>query len=294
MNNLYSTCSSSGLLTEFRSAVSSISLETTNWRVWRERFKRPNCLLPLSVPCRSVEYNVDELVELEGIESLTVVPKAVTLVFRLAFPVQFHTKFLQASGSLQELGVIYSNLRAPSASQQAELLQSIRTNQNLCRLELGDFNVLRGFWEQLLGLIGSHCSLRSLVFWVQHDRPDLEQVKSVVPFLMERGHLDISFKCDGPLSDLVDEMEAIIEPVRCQMRARALTRESADDRPALFGAALTNWACRKFRKTSSLLSEHADLLCSLMCDPPSLTPQRSRNRQPEIHSLPEPKKQKLS
>ena len=160
-NSLYSSCSSFGLLSEFRSAFSSISLETHNWH-----YEGLNCLLPLTTPARRVEYRVYQM-GFHEIESLTVVPKAVTLVFDYCLPAHFHSKFLQASGDVQELGLIYDITRSPSAAQHTELLQAIRTNQNLYRLELGCLNLLREFWQQLLELIGSHASLRTVVFWVR-------------------------------------------------------------------------------------------------------------------------------
>ena len=119
-------------------------------------------------------------------------------------------------------------------------------------------------------------------------------MKTLVPLLKQCDHLDISFKCRGPWSDLVRKMKAIVEPVRWQKRAMAVSRESVNDRPAIFGAALTKWAGGEFHETSALLSENTDLLCCLMSDPSPVAPQRRRIRQPETHSLPEPKKQKRS
>lgn len=286
----YSLFSAVGRLSELGNALSKVLLETSSCT-----FKAWQCLLPLALPARRVEYNIRSSMGYDEIETLTIVPKAVTLVFEYHLPPRFHTQFLQASGNLLELGVVYDiEFCRPSEAQGMELLQAIAANQNLHQLELGCLNGLRPIWEQLLEVIRTHKSLRAVVFWVRRHRPNLEQVKTLVPVLKERIHLDISFKSRGPWSDLVHSMEAIIEPVRSQKRARALTLESVHDRPAVFGSALTNWACGQFHKTCSLLSENDDLLCSLMEDPSSLTPQRRRTRQTEILVLPESKKRKSS
>lgn len=134
-------------------------------------------------------------------------------------------------------------------------------------------------------MLGSHESLRSVVFWFR-SAPGLVQVSSLVPFMKEHSHLDITFKCHVSWKDTMNAAEAVVEPVRRKNRARAVTSESADNRPAIFGAALTSWAGGSVSKTSVLLSENTDLLCSLIGQPlasPSLAPRveaRKRSARP--------------
>jgi hypothetical protein len=137
--------------------------------------------------------------------------------FRISFSV------FALSVTFQELGIINNSTYPPSIEQQLELIKSIAKNQDLYRLELGCLTVLHTYWENLIVVIGSHKSLRSLVFWIQSE-PDLLQVRSLVPLLKENCHLDISFKSRSREEALLDKVQAIVEPVRLQNRAKALAR----------------------------------------------------------------------
>jgi hypothetical protein len=212
-------------------------------------------------------------------ESFAIVPQAVTLIFRMTLPAVFYTKFLEASRNLKELGLVFDpSLSPPSAGQQAELLQAIRTNRNLHRLQVGCLDALAKFWEELLEVIGSHSSLRAVVFCVREPHPDKEQLNTLIPFLQKHRHLDISFKFERLWPDSIRKIKPFLEPVRLLNCANDLTRQSIDDRPALFGTALTCWASGDSSRFYLLLSENADLLCSLLGDQPSGQTQHRRKR----------------
>jgi hypothetical protein len=114
----------------------------------------------------------------------------------------------------------------------------------------------------------------------------MEQVESLVAFARKRIHLDISVHDYYPWfsSNTVSEMRAILAPVRLLSGAKALTRESNDDdRPTLFGAALTIRASRDFSKLYPLLILHADLLCTVLGDLAVVSePRHTRKRQRQI------------
>lgn len=279
-DSLYSKYSSFRLLSEVMRAVRNISLDTTSLI-----FKGSQCLLPLSSPARRVEYEVWNQIGFDEIESLTMVSRAVTLVFVHSLPAKFHTLFLQASGELREMGLIYDVSHMPSRAQQTELLEAIRTNQNLKRLELGCISLLDEFWYELLETIGSHGTLQTVVFWVR-SRLEVDQTKTLVAFMEKHIYLNIVFKYRGPRRAQINELEAAVGPIRLQNRARALTRESIHARPALLGAALTNWALGDFHKTNRLLTENADILCSLAAHPPFLEPRRRRRTRSDTEDEP--------
>lgn len=241
--------------------------------------------LPMSSVAKRVEYKVWNHMHFdrifEAIEPFTVVPKAFTVVFEHSVPVRFHTMFLQGSGNVRELGMIYDFGHQPSLIQQRELFQAIATNQNLHRLELGCFAVLGDFWTDLLEVLGSRESLRSVVFFFRRE-PDLRRVETLVPFMKTHIHLDITFKSPSPWAVPIAEADAILEPVRLKNRARSLTRDSVNDRPAIFGAALTAWAGGNVLRTSILLTENTDVLC-LMIDQPSSPPSRVETLKRNAH-----------
>lgn len=261
-DSLYYNYSSSKVITEVMRAVSQISLHTTS-RI----LKSSQCLLPLSSTARRVEYKVCGQTGLHDIESLTIVPRAVTLVFDDVLPAHFHTLFLRASGNLQEMGVVYDPSHPPSVTQQSELLEAIAMNKNLRRLELGCRSLVEDFWYELCETIGSHGGLRSVVFWIIGRASDIfDQVEALEDCMETYDHLDITLNCKHcDLSmdsvEMVKIMDDFLDPIRFRNRVRALTRVSFHDRPALFGAALTSCAGGDFSKTSTLLTENADLLC---------------------------------
>ena len=284
--------------TDVISEISQIALITAS-----DDLRRSHFYLPLSSPARRVEYTINgaRVPDLDDTGSLTVDPQAITLVFSHFLRARFHTQFLLSSGNVRELGLIYdTRSHSLSGAQQKEILEAIERNQNLYRLELGCLN-LDTIWDDLLEVMGSHGSLRTVAFWVSQpsrysqSQPDLHrrQVESLVAFMNEHIHLDISFKYRLRCS-IVNAVEAIIKPVRLQNRVRLLTRESAHDRPAVFGAALTSWAARDVSKISLLLSENTDLLCSLVGQPLSLAPphdpeQRTETRKRSVPSSPNAK-----
>ena len=252
-------------------ALSKVSIETNSGC-----FHISQCLKALTeYPARKIEYTILDRGFDQGffddIEPFTIAPKAATLVFAGFLPSRLHKLFLQASGTLSELGLIYHVSHTPSMAQQNELLKAIESNQNLNRLELGCLSILDTFWEELLETIGSHGGLRTVVFRVRNE-PDPDMVESLVAFIKAHIHLDISIKCRGWLSGSAYEMEAAVDVVRHQNRAAVLARKPAHDRPSLLGAALTKWAGGHFSNTSLLLSENTDLLCSLMGQDPTSPP----------------------
>ncbi len=270
--------SSFGYLFEIKSALANISLETTTWF-----FQDSQRRLPLSLPTKHLDYRVYDSIQLEENQSLAIVPQAITLRFELSLDPLFHTQFLHASGNLQELGIIYKGHDPLSLAQQAELLQAIRTNQNLYRLELGCLTILRPFWDDLLAVIASHKRLRAVVFRQERHQIDLEQVKSLIPFAQNQIHLDVTVKDRGPWLEVVREMRAVLAPVRLLNGAKAMTRESIDDRPAIFGAALTHHETSgSFSSLYPLLSVNSDMLCTLLGDLPPLETQRQRKRQRQL------------
>jgi hypothetical protein len=238
--------------------------------------KRSELLLPLKSPARRVEYNVyGPNHDAEVNEDFTIVPEAVTVVLgHLGFAAQFHTKFLQASGTLREMGLIYSIMNQPSTAQQKEILTAIKENQNLHRLELGRFN-LDMIWDELLEIMSSHTSLRAVVFWEsepgmhasRQPHLDEQQTSTLKVFMQKHEHLDISFEVYGPWKGRPSKVDTIVAPIRIRNRARRLTRESSHDRSVLVAAALTKCVSGNFKKTGIMLSENADLLCSLMDQP---------------------------
>ena len=197
---------------------------------------------------------------------MVVVPEAFTVVFAHSIPTRFHSLFLHASGNVRELGMIYELGYPPSVSQRADLINAITTNKNLHGLELGCFAVLEDFWEELLGVIGSHEYLRFVVFWVCSE-PDLDLVGKLAALMKSRVHLDVSFRYRGVCQCRVKAIEDIIEPLLFQNRAKSLTCPPGHDRTSLFGAALTNWVRGDVSRIGLLLSENTDLLCSLVGQP---------------------------
>lgn len=278
-----------GGLAEVMSALFHVSLDTNSYT-----FQGSNCLMPLTSAVHRVEYGVFENWSGFGdLQPFTIVPGAVALKFRGWLPSRFHTLFLQGSGSLREMGLVYDVSHPPSAAQQAELLNAISTNQNLYRLELGYLSILDAFWKELLQVLGSHGSLRTVVFWVQR-RPVPDQGKKLVEFMKSHIHLDIYFKRAGPWTDSVHNMEVMIQPIRLRNRAEVLARKPVHDRPAIFGAALTEWAGDDFSSTSLLLSKNVDLLCTLAGDISFAVPPRRRTRETDLPTSPEAKIQKSS
>ncbi|GAX26983.1 hypothetical protein FisN_9Lh289 [Fistulifera solaris] len=269
--------SSFGYLFEVKSALANISLETTT-RFFQDSQRR----LPLSLPTKHLDYRIYDAIQLGENQSLAIVSRAITLRFELLVDPLFHTQFLLASGNLQELGIIYKGYDPLSLAQQAELLQAIRTNQNLYRLELGCLTVLRPFWDDLLAVIASHSRLRAVVFRQERHQIDLEQVKSLIPFAHNQIHLDVTVEDRGPWLEVVREMRAVLAPVRYLNDAKAMTRESIDDRPAIFGAALTRWTSGCFSRLYPLLTVNSDVLCTMLSDPPSLELQHQRKRQRQL------------
>ncbi len=249
-------------------SVSQVTLRMADRFMRRFQFTHP-----LSALARKVEYEVSDHFDLDRGEDLPVIPRAVTLVFD-NIPSRFHSQFLHSSGSLREMGMIYHAAKAPSPAQQAQLLQAIVTNLDLQRLELGCFSILDTFWEALLEIIASHPSLRSVVFWIRHqpgywdkNEPDLHALESLVPFMKENTHLDISINCRGDKwKRVMDKVNAVVEPVRHQIRAKSLVHVSAHARSTIFGAALINWASGEYAKISPLLSDNVDVFCSLVGD----------------------------
>ena len=294
-DSLYTLYSSSfSFHSQVMSAVTPMTLKTTSL-IW----KGSECLLPLASSARRVKYEIWKHDDFAEIQSLTVVPKAITLEFMDRIPSRLHTLFLQESGNVQELGLIYGIVHGPSAAKQKEILDALAANQNLERLELGSLLVLNKFWPELLEVLGNHESLRSVKFRVQSE-PYKDQMETLLAFMKTHSRLDISFIYRGVDAQIKYEMEAMIGPVRLQNRVDSLARESAQNRPSLFGAALTQWAGGKFYKTSKLLIGNADLLCSLMGHPPSSATNEATgserpvktSRQMDDFSFPDSKKQK--
>lgn len=248
--------------------------------------------LPMSALAKRVEYKVwdyegfDDI--FDDIEPVTIVPKSFTVVFVHSIPVRFHTLFLQESRNLRELGMIYESDYPPSMAQRTELFQAITSNKNLYRLELGCLAILQDFWDEVLEVIGSHVSLRFVVFWVS-DTPNLRLLGKLAAFLKNRFYLDVSFMYRDVCQCRINAIESIIEPVLFQNRAKSLTRASGCDRTSLFGAALTDWAGTDVSKMGLLLNENADLLCSLVGQP-----RRRGKRQRGLLSFPDFTKRKIA
>ncbi|GAX15100.1 hypothetical protein FisN_12Lu386 [Fistulifera solaris] len=179
--------------------------------------------LPMSSIARHVQYDVWSHTAFNEMEHFTIVPRAFTLRFLIWVPSRFHTLFLHASDRLQDLRIFYNSTYPPSLEQLEELLNALDKNQNLYRLELGCLAVLQSCWDNLLNVIGSHKSLRSLVFWIESES-DLLQVQNLVSLSRKKCQLDISFKSHSPKESLLDDAHAIIEPVCLQNRGNALTR----------------------------------------------------------------------
>jgi hypothetical protein len=255
-------------------AITNVSLETTSLV-----FDESQLLLPFSAPAERLKYYVYGYTSWPDFQPFTIASKAVTLVFERSLPASFHTRFLQASGQLKEVGLVYQMSHRPSETQQTELIEAMRTNPNLQGLELGCLASLAPFWEELLKVIGSHCRLRSAIFWIRTKDLVMEQVNSLIPFLQEHSHLNISFHFQIRQADSIRAMNVILEPVLFFNRVIAVTRVSIDDRTALLGTALSNWTAGQFLKTSMLLSENSHLLCSLLGDQPSSSRQDRRKRQ---------------
>jgi hypothetical protein len=273
-SSLVSKSSSFRLHSTLMKAISNVLLETTSLG-----FDESQLLLPLSAPAQRLKYYVYGRMSWPDFQPFTIASNAVTLVFEGSLPVSFHTRFLQASGQLKKLGLVYGIRHWPSKTQQTEVMGAIRTNSNLQRLELGCLTSLAPFWEELLEVIGSHCRLRSVIFWIRTKDLVVEQVNSLIPFLQKHSHLNISFHFQIRQADSIRAMNVILEPVLFFNRVIAVTRESIDDRTALLGAALSNWTAGQFLKTIMLLSENSDLLCSLLGDQPSSRRQDRRKRQ---------------
>ncbi|GAX10999.1 hypothetical protein FisN_2Lh183 [Fistulifera solaris] len=234
--------------------------------------KNPQLVLPLTSPAWRVQYDIFGCGYLSNkIEPFNVVPRAVMLTFHHRLPVRFHTNFLQGSGDLRELGMIYSSNDPPSAVQQMELLQAIEANQHLYHLELGCLDILFAFWEKLLTVIGSQSSLRTVIFRVHGQKVpsqvDLDHLATLTSFMRQHIHVDVVLKFDGGKKGLYRKAKAIVEPVRLQNRARVLTHASDHDRSAVLGNALTKWARGSVTKTGILLKENVDVLCSLVDSP---------------------------
>ncbi len=83
------------------SVVNNISLKTASLKF------ESQCLLPLSCPARRIKYEIWDKTGFDETTPLTIVSKAVILVFVHVLPAYFHTLFLQASGGLHEMGLIY-------------------------------------------------------------------------------------------------------------------------------------------------------------------------------------------
>ncbi|GAX13047.1 hypothetical protein FisN_2HuN14 [Fistulifera solaris] len=167
--------------------------------------------------------------------------------------------------------MLYSSDDPPSAPQQQELLKAIEANQNLYQLELGCLDVLFAFWEKLLTVIGSQSSLRTVIFRVHGQKvpsqSDLDHLATLASFMREHIHVDVVLKFVGGKKGLYRKAKAIVEPVRLQNRARALTHAPDHDRPAVLGTAFTKWANGSVTKTGILLKENVDVLCSLVDSP---------------------------
>ncbi|GAX26397.1 hypothetical protein FisN_2Hh183 [Fistulifera solaris] len=262
--------SSFPMISQVLSTVSQIDLIT-----WSSVLTNEQLILPLTSPARRVEYDIWGRTYLSNkINPFNVVPRAVILTFGHCIPARFHTNFLQGSGNVRELGMIYSNHDPPSKTQQKELLKAIKKNQNLYQLELGCLDTLYAFWKKLLKVIGSHTSLRTVIFWVHGQnvpsRSDLHQLAALVWFMSEHIHLNILFKTDGWKTALYNKAETMVKPTRLQNRDRVLTRVPDHDRPAMLGAALTMWARGSVTETGVLLNENVDVLCSLVDQPLAL------------------------
>ncbi|GAX19293.1 hypothetical protein FisN_4Lh131 [Fistulifera solaris] len=274
---------------EALSVLSKVSLETNSGI-----FHSSQCLKARTAyPAKHVEYTILHPHYFADIEPFTIASQGVTLVFASWFPFRLHTLFLQASGSLKDFGMIYHFDHPPNKVQEVELLEAIASNENLHRLELGCFSILDSFWDQLAQVIGSHKTLRTVVFRVQID-PGFHLMAKLIALMKEHIHLDVSFKFHGSSKDLWWKLDNTITPIRLQNQVRCLTQESVHDRSTIFGAALTTWACGDFLKVSLLLSENVDHLCSLVGHACFSVPQRREIPPVELSASQQPKKQKSS
>ncbi len=155
------------------STVSQISQHTST-----HTLKSSTLLLPFSATAQRVEYiNLHKSI-VESCESPTILPKTVTMVF-ITLPARLLTRFLQASGILRELGLMYCKLDPPSAKQHVELLKTIAANDSLYRVDLGCLSFLEDLWLPLLQILQSHPGLRNVVFYVDHWTDLLHQVKDL-------------------------------------------------------------------------------------------------------------------
>jgi hypothetical protein len=240
---------------EGMSALSKITLATNSGN-----FHSSQCLKGLTAyPAMRVEYTILNPENFADIEPFTIASQRVALIFAGGLPSRLHTLFLQASGGLTELGLIYHIAHPPDEMQEVELLEAIASNQNLQRLELGCFSLLDSFWDELANVIGSHKTLRSVVFRVRVD-PGLDLMVKLIALMKEHIHLDVLFKFHGSTKDLWWKLDNIIKPIRLQNQVRSLTQESVHDRSTIFEATLTTWASGDFLKVSLLLSEKMPII----------------------------------
>jgi hypothetical protein len=269
--------------------LSKVSIETNSGN-----FHSSQCLKALTdFPAKHIEYEILHPQYFANIAPFVIASQGVTLVFAGWFPARLHTLFLQASKSLKKLGMIYHFDHPPHEGQEEELMEAIASNQNLQRLELGCFSLLDSFWYQLAKVIGSHKTLRQVVFRVRFD-PGFNLMANLIALMKEHIHLDISFKFHGSSKDLWWKLDNTIMPIRLQNQVRSLTRESVHERSTIFGAALTTWASGDFLKVGLLLSENVDHFCSLVDHPSFSVPHRRQTSPVELPASQTHKKQKRS
>jgi hypothetical protein len=227
-------------------------------------------LSPFSSKVDKLKFCLDETDDQwRHVKSVNIVPKKCVLKVQCKC-YGFPSVFLQATGHLSELGLIYSCV-TPSKQELADLATAVDTNQNLQVLEIG--TVDRHWvssWQNLMTVLARHNGLHTLKLKVSIDATRTHRFaklcRGLLWMLTENYIIDVIIVSPSKGVNIIWN-EALHERLTLNQFLRgckALTREVELNRLALLGSALMEYMKHDTRRTAALLADNIDAICVLL------------------------------
>jgi hypothetical protein len=233
--------------------------------------ERKNMLLsPFSSKVEKLKFCLDETDDQwRHVKSVTIVPKKCVLKVQCKC-YGFPSVFLQATGHLSELGLIYS-CSTPSKPELADLATAVDANQNLRVLEIGilDRHWVSS-WPNLMAVLARHKRLSTLKLKVSIDATRTHRFaklcRGLLWMLQQNYRVDVIIVSPSKGVNIIWQ-EALRERLtlnRFLRGCKALTREVELNRTALLGSALMEYMGHDTRRTAALLADNIDAICILL------------------------------
>ncbi|GAX23333.1 hypothetical protein FisN_27Lh107 [Fistulifera solaris] len=227
-------------------------------------------LSPFSSKVNKLKFSLDKTDDQwRHVKSVNIVPKKCVLKVQCKC-YGFPSVFLQATGHLSELGLIYS-CATPSKQELADLATAVDTNHNLRVLEIGTLDRhWVSSWQNLMAVLARHIGLNTLKLKVSIDATRTHRFakicRGLLWMLTENYRIDVIIVSPNKGVNIIWN-EALHERLtlnRFLRGCKGLTREIELNRTALLGLALMEIMRHDTRRTAALLADNIDAICVLL------------------------------